>query len=95
MIELLKEQKFNIPKLKEEKEEHFTEVNQQFLIGNSILQVMEEEAAFANIVEISVYRAEPASVVTFFNIPSENGQIKNISCSETVIQVREGTIYDV
>jgi hypothetical protein len=95
MIELLKEQNFNILKLRKEQEEHFTEVKQQFLIGSSLLQVIEDHSSLANITEVAVYRAEPAAVVTFEHIPSENGKLKNISCSETVIQVREGVIYDV
>lgn len=95
MIELLKEQNFNIPQLKKEQEEHFTEVKQQFLIGSSLLSVIEEHFEFSKIEEFTVCRMEPVATVTFEQILSENGNFKNISCSETVITIREGTNYDI
>ncbi len=89
MIELLKEQNFSIPELQKEQEEHFTEVKQQFLIGSSILQVIVDEKAFKNIKTVYVYKDEASSVISFDNIPSQEGGTKNIRCSEIVIEVKE------
>lgn len=87
MIELLKEQRFSIQELRIEQEEHFTEVKQQFLIGSSLLQVIEDHESLKDITEINVYRAEPSAVVLFENISSADGRSKNIKCSDIVIEV--------
>ena len=90
MIELLKEQKFSITELQKEQEEHFTEVKQQFLIGSSILQVIEDEKSLQHIKEIQIYRDASYAVISFEQIPSQEGGTKNIRCSEIVIEVKEG-----
>lgn len=89
MVELLKEQRFDMIELKKEQEEHFSEVKQQFLIGSSLLQTMEEHN-LNRISEVLVYRCDPVSVVSFDQVPSEDGTKKIIKCSDLVIEIKEG-----
>jgi hypothetical protein len=90
MIEFLKEQHFTIGVLRKEQEEHFMEIKHEFLIGSSLLKVIDEHSEFRNISEIQAYRSEPAQVVIFEQLISENNKIKKIRCTDTVIEIKEG-----
>lgn len=85
MVELLSVREFDIEALRKEYEEHFSDRNQQFQAGRSILEIMEDGHGLKNIKTITVERTIPIEEVVFEGVRSELGAIKRIRCTNVLI----------
>lgn len=85
IIEMLSVKEINIEKLRNEKEMYFEEKQLTFQINETILKLVEDSQELMGIKKIYVTPLESSEMVTFRNVKNQNGEIKNIRCSDVKI----------
>lgn len=87
MVELLKNEVIDIPKLRQERQEYIFETVQGFHLNEMILSLTEEMQP--KIHRIEIYRIEDGKEVIFEGAEDEYGRKKNIRCSNVFIRIRQ------
>ncbi len=88
MVELIRNREMEIDVLKKERSQFIQDRQGEFQLNEMLLQLTEEKPEFADVEKIEVYRMEEGGTVTFEGILNENGERKNIRCSNVRISVR-------
>ncbi len=90
MVELIRNREMEIDVLKKERSQFIQDRQGEFQLNEMLLQLTEEKPEFADVERIEVYRMEEGGTVTFEGILNENGERKNIRCSNVRICVKTG-----
>lgn len=89
MVELIKNREMEINVLKKERSQFIQDRQGEFQLNEMLLQLTEENPEFADIRQIRVERLEKGGTVTFAGIRNENGERKDIRCSNVRICVSQ------
>lgn len=88
IVELLKNMIIDIGGLKKERSEHLLDSSSlEFQLNESILDLIDSDSSLRHIKKLSVYRAQHKEPVIFENIPSEDGKIRKIYCSNVFFEI--------
>lgn len=87
MVELIKNKEIDLDILRQERREYIQETSEEFQLNEMILQLIEEDARYADIHKIQIFRKEDAQVVVFEQVWNELGQQRTIRCSNVVIRI--------
>ena len=87
MVELIKNREIDIVALKKERSEYIQDKPMEFQLNETVLQLIEEYPENSGISRIETYRLEDGGTVLFENVRNENGDKKNIRCSNVKIKV--------
>ena len=87
MVELIRNREIDIMALKKERSEFIQDRPIEFQLNEMILHLVEEYPENSGIVRISTYRAQNGGTVIFEDVMGENGERKNIKCSNVMITV--------
>lgn len=87
MVELIKNREIDIAALKKERSEYIQDKPMEFQLNEMVLQLIEEYPENSGISRIETYRLEDGGTVLFENVRNENGDKKNIRCSNVKIKV--------
>ena len=87
MVELIKNREIDIAALKKERSEYIQDKPLEFQLNEMILQLIEEYPENRGIMRIETYRLEDGGTVVFENVRNENGERKNIRCSNVKIKL--------
>lgn len=91
MVELIKNREIDIAALKKERSEFIQDGPMEFQLNEMILYLIEESPRSEGILYVQAYRTEDGDTVVFEDVPDENGERKNIKCSNVLIRItREG-----
>lgn len=88
MVELIRNREMEIDVLRQERSQFIQDQQGEFQLNEMLLQIVEEKPEFAEVERIEVYRMEKGGTVTFEGILNENGERKNIRCSNVRICVK-------
>lgn len=88
MIELLTAREINIGDLRRERSEYLLESSGRFQLNEMLLDILEENH-LQKIKKIYVMRSEKEESVYFERVKSENGEYKNIRCSNVELWYEE------
>ena len=89
MVELIKNREVELDVLRKERSQFIQDRQGEFQINEMLLQLTEENPEFADIRQIRVERLEKGGTVTFAGIRNENGERKDIRCSNVRICVSQ------
>lgn len=84
MIELLTVQKIDIEVLKKEQEEYFLDQSYQFQLNEMLISILEKKE-YDMIKKIYILRTEKEEKVLFSQVKNEEGEYRNIRCSNVEI----------
>lgn len=87
MVELIKNPVIEIEALKKERREYIQERQMEFQLNEMVLNLVEQSPGNQRIAKIETYRTEDGGKVVFEGVESEDGRMKNISCSDVLIRV--------
>jgi hypothetical protein len=88
IIELLKCKHIDIEELKEERAEVLIEKGQlQFQLNETILNLIEEYVGLSDIKHIYISKVFNDEKVKFYGIPSDNGIVKTVVCSDVLFKI--------
>lgn len=91
MVELIKNREIDIAALKKERSEFIQDGPMEFQLNEMILYLIEESPRSEGILYVQAYQTEDGDTVVFEDVPDENGERKNIKCSNVLIRItREG-----
>ena len=89
MVELIKNREVELDVLRKERSQFIQDRQGEFQLNEMLLQLTEENPEFADIRQIRVERLEKGGTVTFAGIRNENGERKDIRCSNVRICVSQ------
>ena len=89
MVELIKNREVELDVLRKERSQFIQDRQGEFQLNEVLLQLTEENPEFADIRRIRVERLEKGGTVTFAGIRNENGERKDIRCSNVRICVSQ------
>ena len=84
MIELLSAGELDIPRLKKERREFLMETPQNFQLNEMVLDIIEENH-WNQVKKIHISRSEQGEMVCFEQVKNEQGEYKNIRCSNVTL----------
>lgn len=87
MVELIKNREMELDVLRKERSQFIQDQQREFQLNEMLLQLTEENPELADVRRIRVERLEKAGTVTFAGIRNENGERKDIRCSNVRICV--------
>ncbi len=87
MVELIKNREMELDVLRKERSQFIQDQQGEFQLNEMLLQLTEENPEFADVRRIRVERLEKDGAVTFAGIRNENGERKDIRCSNVRICV--------
>ena len=87
MVELIKNREMELDVLRKERSQFIQDQQGEFQLNEMLLQLTEENPELADVRRIRVERLEKAGTVTFAGIRNENGERKDIRCSNVRICV--------
>ena len=87
MVELIRNREIDIMALKKERSEFIQDRPIEFQLNEMILHLVEEYPENSGSVKNSTYRAQNGGTVIFEDVMGENGERKNIKCSNVMITV--------
>lgn len=89
MVEMLKVRNINIDELMEERKNFIDSGEIEFQLNRSILNIIDEEIAFKDIKLIKIAKIEGKTEVKIRNVIDENGNYKNLLCSDVMFEIEE------
>lgn len=96
MVELIRSREIDVNALKREKQEYIQDSPEEFQLSDMLVKLTEENASFAKIQKLEIYRMEAGDVIVFPDVCSENGERKSIRCSNVLLRVmREEETYGI
>ena len=87
MVELIRNREIDITALQKERSEYIQDRPVGFQLNEMVLHLVEDYPENSGLLRILTYRAEKGDTVVFENIMGENGERKNIKCSNVIIEV--------
>ena len=87
MVELIRNREMELDVLRKERSQFIQDQQEEFQLNEMLLQLTEENPELSNVQRIRVERLEKAGTVTFAGIRNENGERKDIRCSNVRICV--------
>ena len=93
-MELIRNREMEIDALKKERSQFIQDRQGEFQINEMLLQLVEENPELAEVERICVSRVEHGGAVTFAGILNENGERKDIRCSDVRICLKRRLATD-
>lgn len=87
MVELIKNREIDVGALKKEQSEYIQDKPLEFQLNEMVLQLVEEYPEHHGILRIETYRSQDGEMVVFENVRKENGDRKDIRCTNVRIKV--------
>ena len=87
MVELIRNREIDITALQKERSEYIQDRPVGFQLNEMVLHLVEDYPENSGLLRILTYRAERGDTVVFENIMGENGERKNIKCSNVIIEI--------
>ena len=87
MVELIRNREIDITALQKERSEYIQDRPVGFQLNEMVLHLVEDYPENSGLLRILTYRAEKGDTVVFEDIMGENGERKNIKCSNVIIEV--------
>ncbi len=89
MIELMRNTNINIDNLKKERLHHIEDnTSLDFQLNESILDLLKSSNKLSHIREINILKMEGENLVSFENVASSTGKLKNIHCSNVYFEFK-------
>lgn len=92
MVELIRNREMELDVLRKERSQFIQDQQEEFQLNEMLLQLTEENPELSDVQRIRVERLEKAGTVTFAGIRNENGERKDIRCSNVriCVDLKEG-----
>lgn len=87
MVELIKNQVIDVLLLQKERSEFIQDRQAEFQLNEMVLYLIEEKTKLKGIQRIETYRLESQDTVVFESVQNENGERKDIRCSDVMIRI--------
>lgn len=87
MVELIKNKEIDVEALRKEQGEYLRDQSGEFQLNEMLLQIIDEHAEYSRIRKLEIFRREEEEPVVFEQVPNQQGQLKNIRCSNVIIRI--------
>lgn len=96
MVELIRNREIDLEALRKEKREYIQDSPEEFQLSDMLVKLAEENASFAAVRKLEIYRMEAGDTIVFTDVLSENGGRKSIRCSNVLLRmIREEETYGI